>query len=343
MMSHDEDTDTQLSFVSMPQAVSLRRWALRAVAGPLAGAVFEASSDLRIGRAPAADVRCNDPTVSREHAAVRRRGDALFIEDLGSRNGTVVNGQRIERSTRLWEGQRVDLGALSFRVVREDEHELSESKRLYDAATSDPVTGVHNRSYFDMRLSGALESAQHERRSVALLLVDLDYFKSVNDRFGHLTGDAALRCVGQTIASVVRPVDTVARWGGEEFVVLLPGTSMLEAALIADRVRRQIEQLDTAQLDMDCPLTVSVGVAAEPECGACSPPALIAAADIALYRAKAEGRNRVHVYSEETDFETQRVRRQGDSSGVLPPSTQTRITPGRDGHDESTIALPRRA
>jgi diguanylate cyclase (GGDEF)-like protein len=326
MVAPDEDTDTQLSLVTMPPFAPLRRWALRAVAGPLAGAVFEATKDLTIGRGPAANIRCTDPTVSRDHAAVRRRGDQLFIEDLGSRNGTLVEGTRIERATPLCEGCRIDLGALSFRVVREDESEIRESKRLYDAATCDAVTGIYNRSYFDTQLARTLDTAPGERRSLALLLVDLDYFKSVNDQFGHLTGDAALRSVGQAIMSGVRPHDTVARWGGEEFVVLLPGTSSLEGALIADRIRRQIEALDTTPLGMDRGLTVSIGIASTPEGGGSSSAELVAAADSALYRAKAAGRNRVYAYSEEMDFET----------GLIRKKTATRS-------EEATVMLPRRA
>jgi diguanylate cyclase (GGDEF)-like protein len=339
MAPHEEDT--LLSLLNMPPPGAVRRWALKVVAGPLAGAVFDASKDLTVGRGPEASIRCNDPTVSRAHAAVRRRGELLFIEDLGSRNGTLVEGVRIAGATQLREGNRVDLGALGFRVVREDEHEILESKRLYDAATCDPVTGVFNRSYFDIQLACAVAGARDERKPLALLLVDVDHFKRVNDRFGHLTGDAALRAVGQAIASAVRPHDTVARWGGEEFVVLLPGTSALEAALIADRIRRKIEQLDMSALGMDRAVTVSIGVSCESDGAAWLPSELLGAADAAVYRAKAEGRNRVHVYSDESDFETQQVRKQ--SSVVRPtsaPPTETRVGAP---HDDATMSLTRRA
>jgi predicted signal transduction protein with EAL and GGDEF domain len=133
----------------------------------------------------------------------------------------------------------------------------------------------------------------------------------------------------------------VARWGGEEFVVLLPRTSALEAALIADRIRRHIESLDTQSLGMDSNVTVSIGVATEAEGGGSMPSELMSAADVALYRAKADGRNRVHVYTDEGDFETQLIRTR--RCRTAPPPSMTQSTSRGEANDEATMALSRRA
>jgi two-component system cell cycle response regulator len=142
-------------------------------------------------------------------------------------------------------------------------------------------------------LSGLLDGSHG--RELAVLMVDVDHFKSVNDRFGHAAGDRALRVVAETLRGNTRVFDSIARYGGEEFVVLMPGTGPDAAVAAAERLRASV-----AAAAFDTPdgspvhLTVSVGVACSPEHPA-SPDALLAAADQALYDAKRGGRNRVTV------------------------------------------------
>lgn len=160
-------------------------------------------------------------------------------------------------------------------------------------ALTDPLTGLFNRRHFDERLRLELRRAQREQVPVALLLCDIDHFKRVNDAHGHPAGDGVLREVAQRIASGVRDVDVVCRYGGEEFAVILPACSFEEAASVAERVRSVVANvpvlMDGAQ---NLPVTISAGISGFP-----SPInnalELTRSADQALYRAKSLGRNRV--------------------------------------------------
>jgi two-component system, cell cycle response regulator len=126
-------------------------------------------------------------------------------------------------------------------------------------------------------------------------MVDVDHFKSVNDRFGHASGDRALRLIADSLRINTRVFDSVARYGGEEFVVVMPGTAVEEATAAAERLRSAIEVIEfRAVEDMQVPLTASIGIACTPNASG-SPEQLLQAADTALYVAKRNGRNRVEV------------------------------------------------
>jgi diguanylate cyclase (GGDEF)-like protein len=130
------------------------------------------------------------------------------------------------------------------------------------------------------------------------LMVDVDHFKSVNDRFGHASGDRALRLIADSLRIHTRVFDSVARYGGEEFVIVMPGTNADEAIAAAERLRKAVEAIDFTTLDNDpIPLTVSVGVACALSVKG-SPELLLHAADAALYDAKRNGRNRVEIARE---------------------------------------------
>jgi diguanylate cyclase (GGDEF)-like protein len=172
-------------------------------------------------------------------------------------------------------------------------------------ARIDPLTGVLNRRGLHERLAGELEHAAREQTFVAVVLLDLDHFKAINDRHGHETGDRVLSWLGALLAEQVRGIDIVARAGGEEFVVVLPGQNLEAAHAFAERVRERLGEGEALAMrrelaiDAALELTVSSGVAAElaPTDGE----ALIGAADRAMYRAKRAGRNRV-VDADEPDM-----------------------------------------
>jgi diguanylate cyclase (GGDEF)-like protein len=158
------------------------------------------------------------------------------------------------------------------------------------AALTDSLTGVANRRAFFDRGGPLLEWAMADRRPAALLLFDLDRFKEVNDTAGHHAGDRVLQAFCDLVAGSIQPGDLFGRLGGEEFACLLANASMAHALHIAERLRREFAAMRLPDLDVNP--TVSVGVAIANEAGR-SLPALLAIADRALYRAKAEGRNRV--------------------------------------------------
>jgi len=176
------------------------------------------------------------------------------------------------------------------------------TEKLQKLSTMDGLTGIANRRNFDDELARAWRRGQRESAPVALVLVDIDHFKSFNDHHGHLAGDDCLRRVAQVLArSVKRPFDLVARYGGEEFAVLLPDTAGAGAELLAEKLRREVEILNIANIHANAVrrVTISAGVAAAVPQPGSQPASLIAAADGCLYRAKREGRNRVVSMAEE--------------------------------------------
>ena len=156
---------------------------------------------------------------------------------------------------------------------------------------TDPLTGLLNRRYIEERLVEEINRFGRSSEPLSFLMLDVDEFKSYNDRFGHPEGDEALRMVGTILKETVRGADVAARYGGEEFSVLLPETSSSEASVIAERIRSRVEQTEFPNRRV----TVSIGIATVSETLA-TPETLKSAADKALYRAKAEGRNNVQIF-----------------------------------------------
>ncbi len=202
-----------------------------------------------------------------------------------------------------------DLGANDWLVVPIDENELRSRARnqirrkfyqdrlradigaALEMALTDPLTGLYNQRYLTRHLQGLLQDGQtHE---IAVLMIDVDHFKAVNDTHGHAAGDKALRTIADTLRSNIRVFDSLARYGGEEFVVVMPGTDAANAVVAAERLRAAVEATPFALHAADgCRLTVSIGVACSGDYPI-APVDLLHAADLALYQAKRAGRNRV--------------------------------------------------
>jgi diguanylate cyclase (GGDEF)-like protein len=162
---------------------------------------------------------------------------------------------------------------------------------LETLATTDPLTGLHNRRHFLDSLDAEWSRFQRYYRSVSVLMLDIDHFKSVNDRYGHAVGDAAIKAVAAACLDGKRKSDIVGRLGGEEFAVLLPETSLSRARTVADRIRKRVMSAQIVADRIQFGVTVSIGIA-EATVSMSGIDALMGAADHALYQAKAEGRNR---------------------------------------------------
>jgi diguanylate cyclase (GGDEF)-like protein len=168
-----------------------------------------------------------------------------------------------------------------------------DSARHYRLATVDQLTGLSHREHFERRLR---EEELRRRRYggfFSVVMLDLDDFKRINDRHGHLAGDRLLRAVGEAIRENLRSADLPCRWGGEEFCVLLPETESEGARVIAERIRRAVRSLALEHEGRPLSSTVSLGVATAGPAGSFSLSDLLARADEALYRAKAAGKDRV--------------------------------------------------
>lgn len=176
--------------------------------------------------------------------------------------------------------------------------DLAEANReLEDLSTLDGLTGVKNRRYFDRNYFKEFKRSHRDRLPLAILMIDIDHFKAINDQHGHLAGDECLRTVARTIKGVVkRPADAVARYGGEEFTVILPSTTPEGANVVAEQIREAVETMSVTFEDRSINPTVSVGVATITPVDINHPEVVIHAADHAMYEAKQQGRNRVCVF-----------------------------------------------
>jgi diguanylate cyclase (GGDEF)-like protein len=168
------------------------------------------------------------------------------------------------------------------------------SEQLEKLAMHDPLTGLANRRKFAERFEYEMARVDRLRTPPSLLMVDIDHFKSINDQHGHLAGDACLKALAALLAESVREVDLVARFGGEEFVVLLPETSVVQSLLAAERMRRAVQAQPIGIGDGAPPVAVTISVGAATAAGAAlTLDEILASADEAVYRAKHAGRNRV--------------------------------------------------
>jgi len=182
------------------------------------------------------------------------------------------------------------------RIISLEEKLVAVQEGLRIKATHDQLTGLWNHSAILDMLDQQMARANREGTPCSIAMADLDYFKKVNDTYGHMAGDAILRETAHRIESSVRPYDVVGRYGGEEFLIILPGCNGQKASSVAERIRREISNNPFSARDAVIPVTISLGVATtEAPSGAIASDALIHAADMALYKAKADGRNRFEV------------------------------------------------
>lgn len=264
--------------------------------GPGAGGLLILQGDRgTIGRDPANDLAIPDAGISTNHFRLARLGPRCVVEDLGSTNGTYLNGRRLAAPSVLADGDRIQLGRSTVVGVRfHQPDEVVAIQRMYDSGIVDALTGVYNRRHFDQRLVAEIAFAKRHGSRVSLLLLDVDHFKRVNDVHGHPAGDAVLRAVGQLLRRQVRTEDIACRYGGEEFGIVARGIDAPATLAFAERLRSAIAGLAIHVEDALLNITVSIGVAVSPEQpDVASPEALVMAADRALYQAKASGRDRV--------------------------------------------------
>ncbi len=291
----DRTTDPMMSVA--PCSGAKDRATLTILSGINAGQVFALDgTEHIIGRGTEADLWLEDGGVSRRHARITCRTDGRYVvDDLGSTNGTFIGSERIE-TREVRPNDRIQLGphvTLRFAITDDAEEELQ--RRLYESSTRDGLTRLYNRKYFSERLTAEVAYSRRHKVKLSALLLDLDDFKQINDTHGHSAGDMVLRLVSAQMQRLLRVEDLVARYGGEEFVVLARSTGKTEAVRLAERIRESIAGLDiTVAAHRSLRVTLSIGVAALPDVAPeGGPNELLALADARLYKAKAEGKNRV--------------------------------------------------
>jgi two-component system, cell cycle response regulator len=272
-----------------------RQFILTVLAGPQIGlnrAVDQA--EIVLGRGEGCAMLLHDPGLSRRHCRLIKEGDLVFIEDLESSNGTFVDGEMVRARHPLLEGARIHLGRHTvLSLSRQDPLERHAAQQLYESSMRDPLTELYNRRFFDQRLREEYAFATRHQRPLSVIILDLDHFKRVNDSYGHPAGDEVLRQVARLVKRCVRQEDVACRLGGEEFGVIVRSEGREGARAVAERMRKRIEDSPVYFGEHLILVTASAGMttAAPPHMHE-SPAAMVAAADQALYRAKADGRNR---------------------------------------------------
>lgn len=250
-----------------------------------------------LGREPNSGICIDNESVSRQHALIEIVNGQHHLNDMNSTNGTFLNEARIEKAP-LCPGDRVQLGNVIFKFLETDHIELEYHETVYSIMTRDGLTEAINKRLFSDLLTREFGRACHRNQELTLILFDIDYFKSVNDKYGHLAGDEVLKETSERIRSVISAHEIFARYGGEEFAILLPDTEVEEGVEIAECCRIAIESADFKTSSGPIPIRISAGV-----CGIASlqlnplennsPDLLVELADKMLYKAKANGRNRV--------------------------------------------------
>jgi diguanylate cyclase (GGDEF)-like protein len=279
------------------QRIALSLPTIRVAAGPdmlKFATLYPPDGRVVIGRDATCDLTLSDGSVSRNHAAVQvdDAGD-IWVEDLGSTNGTTFNGKLVKEKLRLELGSTVLVGGVTLRLERLSLKELSHLTKVVQRlslANKDALTGLVTRHFLEDDLPEMLRRHHVSNVPVSAIFLDVDHFKNINDTHGHGVGDEVLRTVGRLMMMLVRESDTCVRYGGEEFLAILPNCEEAGALATAERLRREVERHRWGAYADGLAVTLSAGVAR------CHPEESIVEwverADRALYHAKQTGRNK---------------------------------------------------
>lgn len=256
-------------------------------------------SVILIGRSRECDFLIHDGKISRKHIQIKREGDSTslsyVLSDLSSTNGTYVNGNKVEEK-KLESGDKILIGQTLISFVIKDSMDIEFDEKVMNLAIRDTLTGLYNRLSFNQTLNNEFTRALRYNKKLSLLFIDIDYFKQVNDTFGHSVGDAVLRRIGYVILDSIRMQDIPVRYGGEEFIVLVPEIDMEGAIIAANRIREKIETESFITEIGKFSVTVSIGISSF-NMNMSKKEELINIADSNLYKAKSNGRNRVYPVS----------------------------------------------
>ena len=247
-----------------------------------------------IGRSPDSTLVLSSDSVSRRHLTITKIADNIYkIKDNNSTNGVYINGVKINESV-LRDSDIIKVGDFSFKFLDEYNMESEYHKQLYNLKNFDSLTQIYNKRYFNERLNYEFERIHRYNKELSYIAMDIDFFKKVNDTYGHVAGDYVLREFATIIKKTIRKTDIFGRIGGEEFSIIAPETAKIGATILAEKIRRLVEAHLFKFKDKIIPVTVSLGVISTnnfeyiPSIGE-----FIEKADKLLYLAKSNGRNQV--------------------------------------------------
>ncbi len=256
---------------------------------------FLTAAEMTIGRDPTVEISVADQSISRKHALISKKEGKVFITDMGSSNGTFINDKKMSNGEvlALAKEDMIKLGNSIFKFLPAGQLEILFYGNLGSAAHTDPLTKIYNKGYLQEALEAEYKRAKALHTDFSILFLDIDFFKKINDTFGHDCGDYVLKEISRIIKnSFVRPKDIFARYGGEEFVLLMGNTDLKCAQSIAEKTRQAISTYALIYEGKKLSVTISIGVACLSS-AMDSASELLKAADKALYAAKKAGRNQV--------------------------------------------------
>lgn len=264
-----------------------------------------AQTSVLIGRSSKVDIQIDEDSISRNHALLINDGEKVIVRDLGSTNGTYVNDIQISEHS-LKDGDQIRVGRTIFKFLTGSNIESAYHEEIYRLTTTDSLTQIYNKRYFLENLEREMSRSLRYGRQMAVVVFDIDFFKQVNDTYGHLTGDFVLKQLADRVKKHIRRDDIFARYGGEEFVLLLPELSKRDAMRLAEKLRALVAAEPFTFDQVSIPVTVSMGAAdleeylARLDDGGYEelrpepvPAEMIKIADDRLYEAKRRGRNQV--------------------------------------------------
>jgi two-component system cell cycle response regulator len=249
---------------------------------------------LSVGRGMECDLVLDEDSVSRLHCRLTHTANGWAVLDEGSTNGTYLNERRLSATVHLVQGELLRVGGVVFKFLDDSEAAAAEShchEAVYRLAVTDGLTGLFNKRHLIESLARELARTQRVRTPISVVLLDIDRFKNINDSFGHLAGDYALKALAHLLQTQLRRDEYLARYGGEEFAAVFVGAACDQAAERADALRRSCESHAFEFEGRRLSITFNAGVAqAEP---AQTADEILGVADRRLYLAKQRGRNRV--------------------------------------------------
>jgi two-component system, cell cycle response regulator len=291
----DSDKTVIQGITDFTASLDNRQASLIVISGSAAGKMFKlAPLPLHIGRSPDCEICIDDEGISRKHVRLDKDPHGnVVIEDLNSTNGTYYNGSRISCHN-LQDGDKVQIGSITIlKFSYQDSLEEAFLQNQYNQATHDGLTSLYNKKYFLDRFAKEFSYSLRHSSLLTVIFIDLDRFKTINDTFGHPAGDMVLRQMAEVIRKSLRNEDIFARFGGEEFVIVLRDVDENRSHVLAERVRRTVEVSKFVWEGKRIPVTISLGVATLHDGSFGDPAQMLRAADQYLYKAKGNGRNRV--------------------------------------------------
>lgn len=244
-----------------------------------------------IGRDPSG-LFLRDGRISRRHVMVKAVDNSYFVEDLGSMNGTCLNGKPLNEAIKLKDGDKIILGHTIIKFMLIDETEANYLKNIQHLAGIDQLTGLPAKHRFDSLLQETIKNAHINNTPLSVMMMDMDGLKSINDKHGHQMGAYTISRVGQIIGNIIKGKGEATRFGGDEFCAMLPMHDINSAMKVGEQIRLMIENTAFTLQETTVRATISIGTA-ELNDKTQTENDILALADQALYRSKAKGRNNV--------------------------------------------------